>query len=70
LAIVAPDNNFNYFQNAASFPFEFNATKHSWINAFWLSDASLLVYSEPDFIEQQTTAAGLAEFEFFEAGST
>jgi phospholipase C len=70
LSIVPPDNYYSYFRDAESFPFEVNATDHSWINAFWLADASLLVYSEPDFIKQQTTAAGLTEFEFFEAASS
>jgi phospholipase C len=70
LAIVPPDNDFNYFQNAASFPFEFNATEHSWINAFWLADASMLVYSDEAFIRQQTAEAGLTELEFYNQQDT
>jgi hypothetical protein len=46
-----PLAGFPYFANAEHFPFEPNAVGDSAVNAWWLADASFLVYGSADFVE-------------------
>jgi triacylglycerol lipase len=47
-----PRAEFPYFAHADEMPFEPNATGRHDVNAWWLADASFLVYGDADFIEQ------------------
>ncbi|MFO0842042.1 MAG: lipase family protein [Gemmataceae bacterium] len=46
-----PLEGFPYFAHADRFPLESHASGHSAINAWWLADASFLVYGGGEFIE-------------------
>jgi hypothetical protein len=46
-----PLAGFPYFANADRFPFEPGASADSPVNAWWLADASFLVYGTADFVE-------------------
>jgi hypothetical protein len=47
-----PADPFPYFQHADRFRFEPEAREYSPVNAWWLADASLLVYGDAVFIER------------------
>src|SRR5262245_18952279 len=48
--LLPPRAGFPYFADADSFPFQAEATEYSAVNAWWLADASFLVYGEAQFI--------------------
>jgi triacylglycerol lipase len=56
-----PRAGFPYFQHAAVFPFEPDATAYSPVNAWWLADASFLVYGDAKFVEQALASSPLPE---------
>jgi triacylglycerol lipase len=47
-----PRAGFPYFQHAAEMRFEPDATAYSPVNAWWLADASFLVYGDAKFVEE------------------
>ncbi len=47
-----PRLGFPYFAHADHFPFEPAADGDSPVNAWWLADASFLVYGTADYIEE------------------
>ena len=58
--ILPPNENYTYFDNSASHPFDFKADGFSIVNAWWLAEASLLVYADRDFVTARLAEAGLA----------
>lgn len=58
--ILPPNEDYTYFENSASHPFDFKADGFSIVNAWWLADASLLAYADRDFVTARFTDAGLA----------
>ena len=60
----------DYFHNAVYVPFENGATAFSLVNAWWLSEASTLVYADEDFVRQIFTQAGLNRVRFFDRAGT
>ena len=65
-----PYKDYNYFQDSKKYGFRFNETSFNLINAWWLSEASTLVYAEEIFVEPIFGEAGLPEVKFFENQST
>jgi hypothetical protein len=65
-----PYKDFDYFQGAQKDGFRFNATSFDLINAWWLAEASTLVYAGEDFVRPRFSAAGLPEVKFFTNQST
>lgn len=59
-ALRPPAMPYPYFRFAKSLPFEFEADELSRVNAWWLADASLLVYGSPEFVAPVFEASGLA----------
>ena len=49
--LTPPLPGFPFFANADRFPFEPTASECPSVNAWWLADASFLVYGDGDFIE-------------------
>jgi len=49
--LTPPLSDFEYFVGARRFPFQPRPDSFSAINAWWLAEASFLVYGEGDFIE-------------------
>lgn len=50
--LLPPKEGFPYFNHAERFPFEPDAVDLSAANAWWLADASLLVYGDADFVSR------------------
>ena len=63
-----PRQGFPYFANANRFPFQPDATEYSSINAWWLADASFLVYGEAAFIEDAIANSPLPTLGFDKPG--
>jgi len=59
-----------YFQGSQKYAFQFMATSFNLINAWWLAEASTLVYSGEDFVRSRFRAAGLPGLKFFDKHST
>jgi triacylglycerol lipase len=68
--ISPPFNQYDYFQNRFFFPFEYKASSFSLINAWWLAEASTLVYSDDAFAWQRLRQAGFEQIQFFERSGT
>jgi triacylglycerol lipase len=50
-----------YFENFADHPFQPSDTTFSLVKAWWLAEASLLVYGDEPFVRQQLIDSGLVE---------
>jgi hypothetical protein len=58
------------FQNRKFFPFEYRASSFSLINAWWLAEASTLVYADEAYVKQRFNEAGLERIRFFNRSGT
>lgn len=65
-----PFKDYDYFQNRRTFPFDFNATSFSLVNAWWLAEASMLVYADETYVRRRFARAGLFHLRFFNRSST
>lgn len=63
-----PRVGFPYFANANRFRFEPDAMEYSAINAWWLADASFLVYGDAPFIENAIARSPLPALGFDKPG--
>jgi len=61
-----PYEDYDYFQGRKKYGFRFNATSFNITNAWWLAEASTLVYAGEDFVRSRFSKAGLTEIRFFE----
>jgi len=65
--IAPPYNEYEYFKDCDQLPFRYQANTFDMVNAWWLIEASTLVYGEPGFVtETFQNKAGLTEVKFFE----
>jgi len=65
-----PYMDYEYFQNHEFFPFQYKASVFSLVNAWWLSEASTLVYADEAFVKQRFSEAGLKRVKFFNHSGT
>jgi hypothetical protein len=65
-----PYEDYDYFQESKRYVFQFNATSFNLINAWWLAEASTLVYSGEGFVRSRFRKAGLPEVKLFDKQST
>jgi hypothetical protein len=65
-----PYTEYAYFQHHVRFPFQHRASSFSLINAWWLAEASTLVYADAAYVRRQFSAAGLRRVKFFSKVST
>lgn len=65
-----PYKNYDYFQDHDPFPFAYDATSFSWVNAWWLAEASMLVYADEAFVRQRFGQAGFNHVRFFSRAGT
>lgn len=65
-----PFKDYDYFQGYQQYPFQAQATAFNLINAWWLAEASTLVYADEDFVRARFSQAGLPEVRFFDKQST
>ncbi len=68
--IAPPYLKYRYFEGCKERPFRPRATTFDMRNAWWLIEASTLVYAELKFVAQQFRKAGLKEVRFFEGRKT
>jgi len=68
--VSPPYTDYNYFQCSKKYFFHFNETSFNLVNAWWLAEASTLVYADEDFVRNQFQKAGLPEVIFFNKKST
>lgn len=68
--ISPPYPDYPYFEGHDARPFRFWATIFDMQNAWWLIDASTLVYSEEEFVRTKFKDAGLTEVAFFNGPET
>ncbi len=70
-ALFAPNTSYQYFAQAAEHPFRPASNKFQMANAWWLAEASMLVYVlEHDFVGTSLEQAGFTRTEFFENDCT
>ncbi len=69
-ALVPPNMDYWYFEYAQDHPFDYEREVFSPVNAWWLADASFLVYTHPGFARLSLHIAGLKGFRFFKKYST
>lgn len=65
-----PYTDYDYFQNHQRFPFIFTASSFSLVNAWWLAEASMLVYADEAYVNQRFRQVGLNYIRFFNRSST
>ncbi len=65
-----PYKDYDYLQGHQEYPFQVQATSFNLINAWWLAEASTLVYADEDFVRTRFSKAGLPEVRFFDKQST
>ena len=65
-----PYKNYSYFRNRQLFPFEYRASSFSLVNAWWLAEASTLVYADEAYVKQRFRMVGLNRVEFFNRSGT
>ena len=65
-----PYKDYAYYRDYERYGFQFKATAFSLINAWWLAEASTLVYADENFVSAQFSKAGLGEVKFFDRQST
>ncbi len=68
--MAPPFRSHRYFHNGDAFPFEARTDRFSLINAWWLSEASLLSYAAEDFARPWFEKAGFDDLWFFSGPST
>lgn len=69
--LAPPYEDYEFFEDCDQLPFHYQANKFDMVNAWWLIDASTLVYAEPDFVtEKFQKNAGFSEVKFFEDKTT
>lgn len=69
--IVPPDMEYDYFCFADEHPFKPDAKGYDPTNAWWLAEASLLVYAPPRFAQYAfALKCGLHRFRFFKGKTT
>jgi len=65
-----PYLDYDYFEGHLEYPFRVRATSFDLINAWWLAEASTLVYADEEFVRPRFSKAGLPEVRFFDKHST
>jgi len=69
--LFAANTDYEYFLDAEGQPFRFDAVTFQSVNAWWLAEASLLVYVRDQvFVSQKLKKAGLPNTRFFEKKGT
>ena len=65
-----PFKDYDYLKGHQEYPFQVQATSFNLVNAWWLAEASTLVYADEDFVRTRFSRAGLPQVRFFDKQST
>lgn len=68
--LLPPNRSHVFFENSDRHSFQYNSNKFEMLNAWWLAEASLLVYDEENFVMNKFQSAGLPMFMSFNGRST
>ena len=68
--LAPPFKAHHYFQNSQSFPFQIHTERFSLVNAWWLCEAALLSYADPEFARRWFGKTGFEDQWFFSGYST
>lgn len=68
--ISPPYRDYKYFQHHERFPFEYQSSSFSMVNAWWLAEVSTLAYADEAYVQSQFRKTGLNGFKFFTKHST
>lgn len=68
--VIPPIKGYSYFQNAANYPFEFEQTQYSNINAWWMAEFSALIYEEKVFVAETMSNLGCSHVRWLENMTT
>ena len=68
--ISPPYKDYEYFQNRKIVPFEYRASSFSLVNAWWMAEASTLVYADEAYVRPRFREAGLNRVVFFNRSGT
>ncbi len=69
--LAPPYKDYEFFKDCDKLPFRYQANIFDMVNAWWLIEASTLVYAEPDFVtEKFKQNAGFTDVKFFENKTT
>jgi len=69
--LFGANTKYEYFKDADRQPFQFAADNYQSVNAWWLAEASMLVYvQDEDFVRQQLKNAGLLQTYFIDEKGT
>ena len=70
-SLFAPNTRYAYFARASAHPFRADASRFRMVNAWWLAEASMLVYvRDQSFVGMQLASAGFGHVRFFERNGT
>lgn len=65
-----PYEDYDYLRGADQYPFQYEATSFSLVNAWWLAEISTLVHADESFVRSQLAKKGLPEIAFYDKQST
>ena len=68
--VLPPNRDRVFFENSDRHPLRHKSAKFEMVNAWWLAEASLLVYDEESFVKEEFRKAGLETFKPFTSNST
>lgn len=69
--LLPPYPKYDYFADSDQNPFRHAAKSFEMVNAWWLAEASTLVYAEPDFVRDVfTSKAKMTEVKYFDRKGT
>lgn len=68
--LLPPFTDYEYFNGARRFPFDYEAEGFSLINAWWLAETSALVYADNDFVSPRLERVGFGNLIHFSGNST
>lgn len=69
-SIAPPYPDYPCFEGLALYPFRPHAPTFDMVNAWWLIEATILAWEEPDCVTERFRDAGLSEVSFFSGKST
>src|SRR5215208_4088051 len=68
--VLPPNRDRIFFENSDRHPLRYNSGKFEMVNAWWLAEASLLVYDEEEYVKEEFRKAGLKTTKLFSGKST
>ena len=68
--LAPPYHEYEYFEECEQYPFRQASGEFDDVNAWWLSEAAMLVYAQEEFVASRFQRAGLPRIRYFDGEST